>query len=102
MQFIVIAPDHTDAEALDRRKTHRPAHLAAIDGLKASGNMLNAGAMISPEGTVLGSVIMCEFESRADVDKWLETEPFVKERVWNREKIDVKEFRPAPAFENKQ
>ena len=96
MQFIVIARDHTDAQALERRKTNRESHLAVIDGLRASGNMLTAGAMISDSGQVLGSVLLGEFESRSDLDAWLKIEPFVVKGVW--ETVDVKEFRPAPAF----
>jgi uncharacterized protein YciI len=43
-----------------------------------------------------GSVLICQFDSRADLDKWLEHEPYVTGNVWH--KIDVQLYLVGPSF----
>jgi hypothetical protein len=41
---------------------------------------------------MIGSMIMCEFGSRAELEKqWLESEPYVLGKVWER--IDIQRAR---------
>ncbi len=91
---MVIARDGTDAEALERRMAAREAHLVEARRLKAAGHILQAGAMLDDAQRMIGSVLLVAFASRADVDQWLATDPYVTGGVW--QDIEVKPFRPAP------
>ena len=42
---------------------------------------------------MVGSVLIVEFESRADVDAWIANDPYVTGGVW--EQVEVHPFRPA-------
>jgi uncharacterized protein YciI len=92
-QFLVLAYDGTDAEAPARRRTVRPAHFAGIPKMVEKGEIVSAGAMLDDAGTMIGSVVFTEFQSRADLDAWLDRDPYVKEGVWK--KIEVKPLRIA-------
>lgn len=82
MQFVIIAKDATDAEALSRRMQARDGHLAHIrDGLE-TGEQIMAAAMLDQDEKMCGSVMFVEFENREKLDEWLAEEPFVTEKVW--------------------
>jgi hypothetical protein len=81
-QWVVIARDGRDAEALARRMKVRPAHFDALAGLVARGEMLVGGAMLDDEGGMIGSVAVVEFPDRAALDAWLAEEPYVTGDVW--------------------
>lgn len=93
MQFLVIARDGTDDEAPARRRAVRPTHLAAIQPLVDAGNVLVGGAILSEDGEMIGSMLLVEFPDRADVDGWLERDPYVTGDVWRQ--IEVTPFRAA-------
>lgn len=86
-QFLVVAHDGTDPEALDRRMATRPAHLANVKPLFEAGNIIAGGAMLDDAGKMVGSAQIVEFATRADLDRWLETEPYVTQKVWQRIEI---------------
>jgi uncharacterized protein YciI len=97
MQFIVTGYDGTDLKALDRRMAAREAHLAMGKEMTATGRWLYAAAILNEAGKMAGSLIICEFDSREALDKdWLEKEPYVLGKVW--EKIEVKRAQVAPFF----
>lgn len=96
MQFLVIGHDGTDGDALDRRMAARPAHVALGDRMRASGQMICGAAILDDDGKMIGSVLICEFESRADLDKWLENEPYVTGDVWKT--IDIQPCKVGPSF----
>jgi len=98
MQFIVLGYDGKDSEAQQRRLAARPAHLELANQLRDSGNMLYGVAMLDEAGKMCGSVLICEFPSRADLDKWLQTEPYVTGKVWH--KVEVIPCKVGPSFEN--
>lgn len=81
-QFIIIAYDGKDEAALQRRMDARDAHLSLVQELKASGNALAGIAIADDAGTMIGSVMVMDFPSRADCDAWLAREPYVAQRVW--------------------
>jgi len=90
-QFLVIAYDGTDAEAPARRRVARPVH---FEGLKTLGShVLAGGAILDDAGNMIGSAVVAEFPSRADLDAWLEREPYVKQGVWKN--IEVRPYRMA-------
>lgn len=87
MQFVVIAHDYTDDGALDRRMATREAHLKVVQDNFDAGNQLIGAAMMDEAGKMNGSTMVMNFESRADLDAWLASEPYVTGKVW--EKVQV-------------
>ncbi len=92
-QYLITALDFTEEAALERRLAAREQHLAGAKKLKADDNLIVAGAMLNNEGKMTGSTMIVQFENREDLDNWLENDPYVKGKVW--EKIEVKPFRVA-------
>ena len=92
-QYFITAYDFTDPEALDRRMAARPSHLEGARKLKASGNFIIGGAILSPEGKMIGSSLFMQFRDEEELQQWLKEEPYVNEKVWD--KIEVKPFRVA-------
>ncbi|WP_404404092.1 YciI family protein [Pelagibacterium halotolerans] len=90
-QFALVAYDHTDAGALDRRVACRKAHLDRLRDLARKGNFLSGGVILNDDGKMIGSNAHFQFDNRQDLDAWLETEPYVTERVWAR--VDVREVK---------
>ena len=99
MQFIFIAHDGTDEQALQRRLAVREAHLALSDSMAASGHQLYGVALLNDAGKMIGSVMVCEFASREELDAWLEREPYVTGDVWKQ--IEVMPCRVGPSFVKK-
>jgi uncharacterized protein YciI len=96
MQFLVIGHDGTDEHALSRRMAVREAHIALGDKLRDAGKMLYGAAILDDHGKMTGSVLICEFDSRAELDQWLKEEPYVKGDVWKE--IEVQPCKVGPSF----
>jgi uncharacterized protein len=96
MQFIITAYDGTDKEAFQRRLAVREAHIALGDKMVASGHQLYGVALLDDSGNMIGSVIICDFPSRDDLDAWLAKELYVIGNVWKQ--IEVKPCRVGPSF----
>lgn len=92
-QYFITAYDFTDAEALDRRMAARPAHLEGVRKLKETGNFLIGGAILNPEGKMIGSSLFMQFRNEEELQQWLTEEPYVNGKVWD--KIEIKPFRVA-------
>ena len=83
MQFIVLGYDGTDDKALDRRLAAREAHLKLAKEMFGDGKWLYAAAILDDGGKMIGSMIVCDFPSRNDLEgQWLKSEPYVIGRVW--------------------
>lgn len=93
MQFLLVAFDGTDPEALERRMKARPGHLENVAVLKKRGEFLLGGAILDDNGKMIGSMMVYEFPDRAALDKCLENEPYINHGVWG--KIDIRPFRRA-------
>ena len=93
MQFLLVAYDRTDPGALDRRMKSRPEHLEKIAVVKKRGQFLCGGAILNDEGNMIGSMILYEAENRFALDRLLENEPYIYNKVW--EKIEIRPFRMA-------
>ena len=93
MLYVVHAYDYSDEQAPERRLTARPLHLDRARALKASGNFVLGGALLSPDERMIGSMMVVDFDDEPQLRAWLDTDPYVTGRVW--EKIDVKPFRQA-------
>lgn len=92
-QYLVTGYDFQDDAALDRRMAVRPQHLEGVKKLKAEGNYVIGGAMLSAEGRMIGSTMIVQFETLADLNAWQESEVYITGKVW--EKVDVKPFKVA-------
>jgi uncharacterized protein YciI len=85
MQFIVIAYDGTDKEALARRMAVREAHLKLGKELYDSGKWLYGVGILDDAGRMIGSMIVCEFPSREEMEQqWLSKEPYIAGNVWQK------------------
>jgi hypothetical protein len=93
MQFAIIARDGTDPEGLARRRAVRPHHLDEIQPLVDAGNILMGGAMLDDDGNMRGSVLLVDFPSRAELDAWIDHDPYVTDGVWQQ--VEVVPFRVA-------
>jgi uncharacterized protein YciI len=96
MQFLLIAYDGTDDQALERRLLARDKHIALGDQMVASGNMLYGTAILDDQDKMIGSMLVLDFPSRAGLDKWLAIEPYVVGDVWKD--IDIRACRVGPSF----
>ena len=92
MRFIVIARDGSDPEVKDRRAAARPAHLEWIAPYVESGFLLG-GAILDEAGDMVGSVVLADLPTRAELDEWLAGDPYVTGGVW--QEIEVRPYRPA-------
>ncbi len=93
MQYVVHAYDHTGPDALDRRMAARPAHLAYAAQLKEKGQFLLGGALLDPDGNMMGSMLILDMETEDQLNDYLRSDPYIVQGVWD--KIDVKPFRQA-------
>ncbi|HAT58050.1 MAG TPA: hypothetical protein DCS79_04505 [Gammaproteobacteria bacterium] len=82
MQFMIVAYDGTDEGALNRRLAVRDSHIAGAIELKNKGNLIAGGAILDDAGRMIGSTTYVDFESRAELDAWLERDPYVTGDVW--------------------
>ncbi|MCL4547611.1 MAG: YciI family protein [Bacteroidetes bacterium] len=88
MQFIVLGYDGTDDKALDRRMAVRPDHLKFAQKMFDEGKWLYASAILNDDGKMIGSMIVCDYPSRAELEEqWLKVEPYILGNVW--QKINV-------------
>lgn len=67
--------------AVERRAPHREAHLAYLRGLKAEGRVHMGGAFADPVDTAL---IIYRGETKADVEKMIQADPYMKNGIWPR------------------
>lgn len=99
MQFLLTGKDGKDGEALNRRMAVRAAHLAGAERMKESGELLMGAAMLDPDGKMIGSIMVFNFNNRAALDAYLKDEPYVVGNVWQDIEIQsiavAKHFMPA-------
>ncbi len=95
MLYAIVGDDI--ANSLERRLAARPAHLARLNELDATGRLVLAGpcpAIDSPDpgpAGFSGSLIVAEFESLADAQGWADADPYVAAGVYAR--VTVRPFR---------
>ena len=89
----MYAWDGTGEQALEKRMNARPAHFENARKLKASGNFIIGGAMLNDEGKMIGSMMVVQFETKEQWQQWLDTEPYITSKVW--EKMDIRPFKVA-------
>lgn len=89
MQFLVIARDGTDADAMDRRLAARPAHIERARKEYANGTLLMGGAILDEHDQMIGSSLYVEIESREALEDWLAQDPYTKGKVWQDFEVHV-------------
>ncbi|MEE9430213.1 MAG: YciI family protein [Melioribacteraceae bacterium] len=83
MQFLVIAHDAKDENALERRLAVREEHLKFASKMFESGKWLFASALLDKNDNMNGSVIACDYSSEEELKKeWLDNEAYVVGNVW--------------------
>ena len=92
-QFLVLAYDGTDADAVARRRATRPAHFEVLQPMVARGEIVIGGAILDAAGTMVGSTVIAEFPSRAELDAWHAREPYMTQGVW--QKVEIQPVRLA-------
>lgn len=82
MQFLLTAYDGKDDGALDRRMSVRKAHINGANELKEAGHLIAGGAILDEAEQMIGSTMFVEFDSKAELDQWLASDPYVTGNVW--------------------
>jgi uncharacterized protein YciI len=93
MQFLLVAFDGNDPEALERRMKARPRHLENVALMKKQGEFLLGGAILDEQEKMIGSMIVYEFPDKAALDEKLKKEPYITGGVW--EQIEIRPYRLA-------
>ncbi|WP_153799611.1 YciI family protein [Foetidibacter luteolus] len=92
-QFLILANDYTDGEALNRRLAVRGEHLERLRREKAKGTFIVGGAKLNAEGKMHGSMIVLQLDDEAAVQEWISQEPYITGKVW--EHVEILPFRVA-------
>ncbi len=85
MQFLVKAYDGEGM--LEKRMEVRPRHLEGMKQL--SKHIVCAGGLLDENGKMKGSMLVLDFPGRAELDAYLEKEPYMLEHVWAKVEIEV-------------
>jgi uncharacterized protein YciI len=96
MQFLVTGYDGTDDKAMERRLSVREAHMKLVDSMRKEGKHLYAAALLDENEKMIGSVLIVDFPTREDLDKWLKVEPYVVGDVWRQ--IEITPCKVPPMF----
>lgn len=97
MEFLVTGLDGSDELALERRLSVREAHLELGKRMVAEGSLLYAAAILDENEKMVGSSMVVSFPSRAELEAWLEIEPYVTGKVW--QSVNVVRCKPGAAFQ---
>lgn len=99
MQFLILAYDGTDADAITRRMQAREAHLAHVVNYKAKGHLKMGAALLDAGGKMIGSTLIVDFPTREAMEAWLDSDPYVLGGVW--QDVQVIPCQIAPSFVDK-
>jgi uncharacterized protein YciI len=83
MLFIIHAVDRTDA--LATRLEHHDAHKAFLSDTSRFGvKIVMSGPLVADDGkTMIGSLFLVEAPSRAEVEAFHQSDPFLAAEIWN-------------------
>jgi uncharacterized protein YciI len=84
MDYLVIMRmgDARDPELQRRRAELRPAHLERASKFREAGHVLLGGAILDEAGNPTGSAAIARFDSRAELDAWLQGDPWTQGGVY--------------------
>lgn len=81
MKFAIIGYDGPEGQA--KRTVHRAAHLANLEPLDAAGRVILAG----PFTDKTGSLLVLEFGTREEAERFAENDPYTLHGVFERVEI---------------
>ena len=84
VQYMIKAYDGENM--LEKRLAVRPRHLENM--AKVPGKVICAGGLLDGEGKMKGSVLIMDFESKEFLQRYLDSEPYLKERVWETVEVE--------------
>lgn len=84
MQFLVVAYDGDDDQALARRMAVREEHLKVAHERNAAGQFTFGGAMLTEQGTMVGSALLVDAEDEAGARALVEADVYWRTGVWVR------------------
>ena len=85
MQYIVLAYDAKDHQALERRLENRTKHLDEARKRMKSGELLFVSAILDDNEKMIGSLLVVEYESRERLyDEWISRDPYYINNVWEK------------------
>jgi uncharacterized protein YciI len=87
MQYLLVAFDGKDPDALTRRLNVRTEHLEKVSILKKNEEFLFGGAILDDEGKMIGSMIVYDVPDRETLDERLKNEPYITAGVWKDVRI---------------
>lgn len=109
MQYLIIGRDGTDKDAMKRRLKARADHIALGEQLRQAGNMWYGAALWDDGNQMIGSMLLMDFSSEKELHEWLDREPYVVGKIWEKVEIqkcnvrDPWQFnRPKEWFEERQ
>lgn len=76
---------------LEKRLAARAEHMAGLKVEKAANRIVDGGAILDEAGNMAGSVVLCQFDSRADLDAYLQREIYARDGIWGD--IEIIEMR---------
>ena len=85
MQFVIKAYDGEGM--LEKRLEVRPRHL---EGMKRLGkHIICVGGLLDDNGKMKGSVLIVDLPDRSAVDEYLDNEPYVHEKFWDKSSATI-------------
>jgi len=92
-QFLILADDFKDPDALNRRLAVRTQHLIRMREEKIKGNFIIGGAKLNDLGNMHGSMLVVQLEDEASVKRWIDEDPYITGKVW--EHVEILPFKVA-------
>ena len=95
MLYAIISEDIPDS--LSKRQTARSAHIQRLQDLKDEGRLVMAGphpaidSETPGEAGFSGSLVVAEFASLAEAQRWADVDPYIDAGVYQR--VTVKPFK---------
>ena len=88
MYFNITAYDDTKEGSLDRRMSVRPQHLENLLKVKEYGHVVCAGGITDDDGKTIGSYLIMDFAGREELERYLDSEPYIASGVWKDIKVE--------------
>ncbi len=93
MPFLVNATDHTDPDAQNRRNSVRNEHILVAKKKESEGILRFGAAQINSQNRMVGSILVYDLPTEADVKAAVESDIYWTSKVW--ESYTITEIRIA-------
>lgn len=92
-QFLILAKDEKDDNALQRRLLVRQNHLDRMKIERDKVIFVTGGATLNEKGEMNGSMLVIDIEDIDAARKWISADPYILGKVWGS--VEVLPFRMA-------